>query len=247
MDTGDWMSIVSGARNIYELIGGIFDRARNEPDNGLTDSMKESLLGSRSGAIDASAKLAQMLNKTAVPFLLRMGQDFRLPPDVEKIEEIVLEKDVWDWTYVFGLRGDMTPIRTVNYLRQLYCDPEDNRLVRPEAKTTCLFLSEHQLPKAEFGESFYIAGVALTSSKFDHIYNIPIEDLLPNVVIRVDESITAVSDVFAMNFMLQKTREFIFHASANRDFLDGFLYDDPPKEEHRKLSLKMLSALNIGE
>lgn len=247
MEIGDWMSAASGARNIYELIGGIFDRVRNEPGNNFTDSMKESLLGSRSGAIEASAKLAQLLNKTAVPFLLRIGLDFRLPPDLEKIEEIVLEKDVWDWTYVFGMSGDMTPVRTVNYLRQLYCDPEDNRLVRADARTTCLFLSEHQLPKEDFGESFYIAGVALTSSKFDHIYNIPIEDLLPNVVIRVDDSITAVSDVFAMNFMLQKTREFIFHTSANRDFLDGFLYDEPPKEERRRLSPKMLSALNIGE
>ncbi|MGA3264019.1 MAG: hypothetical protein ABSC47_08230 [Terracidiphilus sp.] len=69
-----------------------------------------------------------------------------------------------------------------------------------------------------------IAGVALTSSSYAQVFDIQKEDLLPHVVIVIDNDVKAVTDPIVMNYILHKAIDHLFEVFSRRLNHTGFLF-----------------------
>jgi hypothetical protein len=237
-------SYITSAKDLFEVIKGISGLIRKN-DDAFSPDLKKSLGGSSARIQEASAKLSQVVRHRAVPFILRMGTEFRLPPDITQMEEFVLAVNVWDWTYLFGRKAANVPVGTARYLRKLYCSPEEGHLLRADLKTTCLHLFEKALDE-ELGTAIYIAGVALTSSAYEQVFDIPLEDLLPRVVIKVDVDgqPLSITDPIAMSYMTQRAVEYVFKAFGEESFQQvGFIFTEPPGPQERHLEGELKTLL----
>lgn len=240
--------LITGAKNLFDLIENLTDKLKGREDELKKDypSINDSIFGSDSGALDANASVAQHVSKVAVPFILRVGRIFQLPSDVLKMEEAISKKDFWNWTYVYDLGHKNPNYQTLEHLKKLYCDENRKQKLRAKMFTTTLSLSEEtfEINKTNLlGDSLCITGVALTSSRYDHIFNIPQEDLLPNIVIKAklsndpktkeetDINITSYTDPIIVNLILHQTIRFIFERFSEGHLRRSFVIEDETEEK----------------
>lgn len=234
---------IAGAKNLFDIIDKIYSKVGSEPKDGMPDELRNDLLGSEGLSREKSAEISQMIGARTYPFLLRMGRTFNLPADFRRMEEAVLAKDVWDWTYCFDSKH-ISP-ETLDHLKALFCDAERPQLLKRDVATTTLALSSEAMPQL-FGETLYIAGVVLANVGYEHIYSIPEKFILPTVVVKYDSGSTVgYSNPIAMNFFLRKALDFLYTISINRQYLGDICIDDIPGDDKRSIPYELLGGLRI--
>lgn len=234
---------IAGAKNLFDIVDKIYSKISSDPKQEIPEELKAEILGSEGLSREKSAEISQMIGIRTYPFLLRMGKTFNLPADFRRMEEAVLAKDVWDWTYCFDAKH-ISP-ETIDHLKSLFCDPQHPHLLKPDVATTTLALSAETLPEL-FGETLYIAGVVLANVDYEHFYSIPEKFILPTVVVKYTSQATyGYSNPIAMNFFLRKALDFLFNVSTNRQYAGDICINETPSDEKRSIPYELLGGLRI--
>ena len=246
VDVDVLLSSLPTAKTLLDFINNVFEVVKSKPEN-VPEGIKTDLLGSKLDCQMANVNVVKVLEARAVPFILRVGYEFNMPYDIDKMEQAVFEKDLWDWTYVYGLKhGDKSKSKLISHLRGLFCDPHDDTSYKRELETTCLCLSKSDMPVDTLGKSICIAGVALKATNYYHIFNLDRRLIFPGVVIReLENKIVAHSDPISTNLFLKKTVDYIFTTYKKRLFGARVLIDKAYDEKRLKIAPEMKAALKV--
>ena len=153
-------------------------------------------------------------DRKAVPFLIRIGQEFPLAVDSVGMQEAIDHLDTWDWTFVVNAK--LISDDTRNQLKSQYFDQEDVSFMRSESTTSALFALNDIPALSDIADVINLSGVVISNASYVPLpSNIAPEDILPNRVVMVDMEKNQVSkcrmaeDPFMVEYYFQEILEIL--------------------------------------